>query len=412
MTAAAVAEAEARAGAARRKVALAVSIVTTLALLCCGGSVTAFFLGGLSDENDMVSAAYGCGGEILPDGADLPAFANYSPRQIRHALTIIKTGDEQKLEARAWIIAIAVALVESNLKNYANDNPRYPAVRRISMSLPHDAVGHDHDSVGLFQQRPLEGDGGWGTVKELMTPAISAGKFYDKLVTIRDWKTRPLTDVAQAVQVSAFPWRYGDKEALATEIVNSLTGGAARTPIDGAGVPLPVSGDDQLSEGCAVAGEIAASGWTVPVPKGVISGFRTRSRPTHHGVDLLAAKGEPIYAAAAGVVSFVECDEDFSGRRDCNRDGWPNKGGCGWTFEIVHADNVMTRYCHLVRRPDVRVGQRVNVGEVVGQIGSSGNSSGPHLHFEVHLNNNRSSSGAVDPVKFMRERGAPLGGSS
>src|SRR4051794_34178526 len=176
MTAPTGPEAEDRVQVARRRVALIVSIVATLALLCCGGSV-AFFLGGLSDEDELVSASFGCGGEILPDGGDLPAFADYSPRQIRHALTIVRAGDDRKLEARAWIIAVAVALVETRLKNYANDNRAYPAVRRISMALPHDAVGHDHDSVGLFQQRPIEGDGGWGTVKELMTPEISAGKF-------------------------------------------------------------------------------------------------------------------------------------------------------------------------------------------------------------------------------------------
>ena len=404
------AEAEGRLQSARRKAALMVSIVATLALLCCGGSVSAFFLGNLGEENNLLAASFGCGGEILPDGSELPVFANYNPKQIRHALTIVRVGDERNLEARAWIIAVAVALVESRLKNYANDNPRYPAVRRISMALPHDAVGSDNDSVGLFQQRPIEGDGGWGTVKELMTPEIAAGKFYDKLVTIRDWKTRDLSEVAQAVQVSAFPYRYGDEEPLATEIVNALTGGAARTPIGQDGTPLPTSSEDPMSAGCAVDGQIAASGWTVPVSADVGSGFRTRSRPTHQGVDLSLPRGKPVVAAAAGVVSVAKCDETEGGVRDCDVDGYPGKGGCGWMVEIVHADRVMTRYCHMVERPKVRVGQRVNVQEVIGLVGTSGNSSGPHLHFEVHLNNNRSSSGAVDPVKFMRDRGAPLGG--
>ncbi len=78
--------------------------------------------------------------------------------------------------------------------------------------------------------------------------------------------------------------------------------------------------------------------------------------------------------------------------------------------EILHADRVMTRYCHMVQRPDVRVGQRVAAGEKIGVVGSSGNSSGDHLHFEVHLNNDRTSNGTVDPNRFMRARGAPLGG--
>jgi murein DD-endopeptidase MepM/ murein hydrolase activator NlpD len=58
----------------------------------------------------------------------------------------------------------------------------------------------------------------------------------------------------------------------------------------------------------------------------------------------------------------------------------------------------------------VRIGQNVTAGEVIGRVGTSGNSSGPHLHFEVHLNNDRSSQGAIDPVSFMDKMGAQLGG--
>lgn len=49
---------------------------------------------------------------------------------------------------------------------------------------------------------------------------------------------------------------------------------------------------------------------------------------------------------------------------------------------------------------------------MIGQVGTSGNSSGPHLHFEVHLNGDRSKSGAINPAPFMSERGIPLGGKA
>jgi murein DD-endopeptidase MepM/ murein hydrolase activator NlpD len=65
----------------------------------------------------------------------------------------------------------------------------------------------------------------------------------------------------------------------------------------------------------------------------------------------------------------------------------------------------------MVQPPDVKVGQVVKAGQVLGQVGMSGNASGPHLHFEVHLNNDRSSAGATDPVAFMKQQGAPLGGA-
>jgi murein DD-endopeptidase MepM/ murein hydrolase activator NlpD len=378
---------------------VATSVLAMLGVLCCGGIVTAMFLSDDGGEGNLVSASFDCTGQFLPEGADLPAFADYGPQQIGHALTIVRVGEDMGVPVRGWVIAVATALTESRLRNYANNNPKYPRVRQLSLALPHDAVGTDHDSVGLFQQRPIEGAGGWGTVKELMTPAISAEKFYSALLRVRGWEQMPLTRAAQRVQKSGYPEAYRDEEPLATQIVNTLTGGSALVAIG-----------DGLGAGCAGPGEIASSGWTVPVDAPVGSGFRTRSRPSHQGVDLSLGKGKPIYAVAAGVVSVVKCDETRSGRRDCNVDGYPGKGGCGWMVEIVHADRVMTRYCHLVRRPAVRVGQQVAVRDLIGLVGSSGNSSGPHLHFEIHVNTagRADRTNAVDPVTYMRSKGVPM----
>jgi murein DD-endopeptidase MepM/ murein hydrolase activator NlpD len=107
----------------------------------------------------------------------------------------------------------------------------------------------------------------------------------------------------------------------------------------------------------------------------------------------------------------MRCDaRDLSGNQlSCDRDGSPNIRGCGWFVDILHANAVMTRYCHMVSQPDVSVGQRVAAGQQIGHSGTSGHSSGPHVHFEVHLNGDRSSAGAVDPMTFMRGVGAPLG---
>jgi murein DD-endopeptidase MepM/ murein hydrolase activator NlpD len=56
----------------------------------------------------------------------------------------------------------------------------------------------------------------------------------------------------------------------------------------------------------------------------------------------------------------------------------------------------------MLMHPAVIVGQHVTVGQIIGYVGSSGHSSGPHLHFEVHLNGDRSPAGAIDPIPFMR----------
>jgi murein DD-endopeptidase MepM/ murein hydrolase activator NlpD len=167
-----------------------------------------------------------------------------------------------------------------------------------------------------------------------------------------------------------------------------------------------------VSAGLGVCGvTISAHGWTQPVHGEVGSGFRTPDRPTHDGVDLIVGKGNPIHAASAGVVTVVRCnaiDVRTGGDWGCDRDGDPNlTRGCGWYVDIEHPGGVVTRYCHQLVQPRVQVGQQVAAGEVIGISGSSGHSTGPHLHFEVHLGDDTSAT-AVDPVAFMASVGAPL----
>jgi murein DD-endopeptidase MepM/ murein hydrolase activator NlpD len=363
-----------------RRIALLIALVATLALLCCGGSVSAILIGGLGrEDNTNAFSTLGCGkgGPIDPDG-ELPRVAEYGIGQIRNAAIIINVGSDLKLPPRAWVIAVATAMQESRLTN-----------------LSHLGTANDHDSLGLFQQRPSSG---WGTPAQVQDPVYASRKFYEKLQTVEGWQNMSLTRAAQRVQRSAYPNAYAKHESLATQIVNLLADGAANAI------------GDSLAMVCASGSQIAASGWTNPVRAVVGSGFRTPTRPTHQGVDLIVGRYTPIAAAASGVVSVMKCDQDRQGRSSCNIDGYPGKGGCGWMVEVVHAGDVMTRYCHMVQRPFVSVGQQVAAGDIIGRVGTSGNSSGPHLHFEVHLNNDRTSNGAINPVGFMQQQGAPLGG--
>ncbi|MFG2110580.1 M23 family metallopeptidase [Micromonospora chersina] len=372
---------------------LATAVTTVLTLLCCVGGAGAFLLTELGgDQKDGVLAGLNCDPAYQVNlTGDMPRFTEYGEGQLRNAAVIIKVGQDMKVPPRGWVIALATAMQESALRNLANST--VPA----SLALPHEGVGADHDSLGLFQQRP-----GWGSVEQRMTPSYTARKFYEKMVRVRDWQHRPLTVVAQRVQVSAFPDAYAKHEDLAGRIVDALAGGAART--------VEIAGKAVCD--AAAGARIAASGWTAPLPGGVVSGFRTTERPSHNGVDLAADKRTEIHAASAGRVLVARCDPDRSGKRDCDRDGWPGKGGCGWFVDILHAGGYITRYCHMIERPRVVPGQSVEAGEVIGLSGTSGNSSGPHLHFEVHVDSDRSSRGAVNPVPFMRERGAPVDGTA
>ena len=99
----------------------------------------------------------------------------------------------------------------------------------------------------------------------------------------------------------------------------------------------------------------------------------------HTGIDLRGEVGEPVHATAAGRVSLA-------GR----------EGGYGNMVEIDHGNGLATRYGHL-SEIDVKVGQMVRIGETIGHIGSTGRSTGPHLHYETRVNGE-----AVDPQKFLR----------
>ncbi|WP_338390485.1 M23 family metallopeptidase [Erythrobacter longus] len=103
-----------------------------------------------------------------------------------------------------------------------------------------------------------------------------------------------------------------------------------------------------------------------------------RSAAMHSGIDFKGPYGSGIYAAARGEVTFA---------------GW--KGGYGRTVEVTHTNGIVTRYAHLARI-DVNIGQPVDAGATLGGLGSSGRSTGPHLHFEVRINGR-----AVNPRPFL-----------
>ncbi|MEV4539333.1 M23 family metallopeptidase [Asanoa sp. NPDC049518] len=171
-----------------------------------------------------------------------------------------------------------------------------------------------------------------------------------------------------------------------------------------------VSASAEAYEVCGVT--VSSDGWTRPVAADPGSGFRTPHRPGHDGVDLPVPAGTAVHAAAAGTVLTVRCDavDARTGRAwGCDRPGDPIlTRGCGWYLDIAHPGRVITRYCHLIRRPTSAEGDRVQAGDVVGFAGSSGHSSGPHLHFEVHHGTDATAGNAVEPVAFMAAVGAPL----
>lgn len=145
----------------------------------------------------------------LPDVPPPPPAPTSGPGFYSHE--IARSAKDKGLDRLAAVIGHMTALVESGdpLKMFANT-----AVPE-SLAFPHDAVGSDHDSIGLFQQR----NSGWGTVAQRMNPFDSAGMFYDKLKGF-DYHTMDPGAAAQKVQVSAFPEKYAEKQGRADQLVN------------------------------------------------------------------------------------------------------------------------------------------------------------------------------------------------
>ena len=166
-------------------------------------------------------------------------------------------------------------------------------------------------------------------------------------------------------------------------------------------------GDDVVPKCTSATPVPAATGtWMLPVSAGLISDFRTRQRPTHDGVDLAAPRNTSIRSASAGTVIRVVCNVS---KGSCDVDGNRTISGCGWYVEVLHAGSIVTRYCHMVRRPSVTVGQTVARGAILGYVGTSGASSGPHLHFEVHVGTPATRANAISPIAFLQARGLSIG---
>jgi len=346
---------------------IAASIVGPLIL--CMGTVASCG----ASSGAMASACAGASFQP-PTAAGPDSLGRYDGEQLTNVAIIVHIGQKKSVPPWGWVIAVATARQESSLRN-----------------LPNLGANNDHDSVGLFQQRPSQG---WGTPEQLADPAYQSGKFFDKLLSVPGWQTMPLTDAAQAVQRSAYPNAYAKWTADAIALVSAVGG-----PMGVSGLGLP---------GCVPG---ASGPWTQPVHAPIVSGFRTPDRPAHNGVDLGAARNTVIVAASAGTVITVTCNATAADGSPwgCDRDGSTQILGCGWYVDLANADGVITRYCHMQTRPFVNVGDTVAVGQPIGVVGTTGNSSGPHLHFEVHLGGDASRNGAIDPLPFMAAAGAPLG---
>ena len=332
-------------------------LVIAGALGClCGLAVPALMMTALisSDTGGSSSSATGSDLSSCALSASEVSVEDLDEEQISNARTIIAVGKSLRIPPRGWVIAIATALQESELRNLHYG---------------------DRDSLGLMQQRPSMG---WGSTTQVENPSYAVRAFYGGpkspttnagLLSVRGWQRLPVWQAAQTVQRSAFPMAYADQEALASQIVKELSGTTA---------------------GCE---PLASGAWRAPVQADytLTSGFGSRTSPTrggadfHTGQDFARPLGSPVTAVTRGIVVFT---------------GW--NGGYGNLIRVRHANGVESWYGHL-SAVQVHVGDVVRAGQRIGRVGSTGNSTGPHLHLEIRIDGQ-----PVDPMPWLAQKGRHL----
>lgn len=223
------------------------------------------------------------------------------------AYEIARAAKSKRLPSRGAMIGIGTALVESGdpMKMWANR-----AVPE-SLAFKHDAVGSDHDSVGLFQQR---NNGAWGTTADRMNPFRSAGMFFSAMLKkFPQWASMAPGAVAQGVQVSAFPSRYAGKMDKAMSLVKQtrLYDKGGILPHRGVSVNLSKKPEAVLTN----------QQW---------ANFARSTRASESLVDLLrrgapefqamARKGPDAWGRTAAAVEKIAFSGDYTGREPFDED--------------------------------------------------------------------------------------------
>lgn len=254
--------------------------------------------------------------------------------QLRNASIIAGVGKSMGASTRDIVISLMTAMQESTLRNLNYG---------------------DRDSLGLFQQRPSMG---WGTPAQVTNPEYAARKFFEGLLRVENRGSMPLTLAAQAVQRSAFPYAYANWQSMAEALVGSMGSD-----------PNQLAGFGMFSRMLAERGAAGAAGtgkYARPSSGPVTSEFGPRWGAHHDGIDIGSPSGSSIVATDTGRVISA---------------GWNNGGFGNWTL-IDHGSGLISGYAHQ-SRVAVSGGQQVQRGQTIGYVGSTGYSTGPHLHFQM-----------------------------
>lgn len=312
-------------------------------------------------------------------------------QQLNHAALIIETGAETEgVTDEGVVIALMAALAESMLRQLTNTSA-YPE----SADYPNDGDGSDHDSLGLFQMRAQTG---WGTVEELMDPEYQAAAFYGGdtgpnngsprgLLDVPGWQDMEPGEAAQTVEVSAYPDRYANYEPVAEAILETLTADSVESGANYTTITPSLN----TQESSRVVFPLPEDTWLLSDDFGPRTHPVTGEESDHAGTDLAAPDGTPILAAADGTVTQASYDDAV--------------GGVVVIEHEVEGTTIATRYLHIWESGiHVTTGETVNAGDYIADVGSAGQSTGPHLHFEVLDGGTQGD--PIDPAGWLNEHQA------
>lgn len=351
------------------------SIVTTTALVAV--PVLGFFsLLAVSMFGGMDSAAACDPGQrssftVDPENLPVDEAAGFSGDQLENAAIILNAGQDRALSDRDLGIAVMVAMGESSLQVLPyGDDARNPD-------------GSMNTSLGLFQQQHW-----WGTEEQRMDAYDSSVLFYEALEEVDGRGSMAPTLVGNAVQGNLNPTHYASSWAPAVEVASALTGGA---------ITLNPDDNGECTGGGNIPGDVTAEGWAAPAEGPVTSPYGDRGSlctpagcvpDFHTGSDWgSGACGSPIWAIRDGVVTKPYSD---------------SAGGLG--VYIDHGEGVEAMYIHMYDSGIfVKPGDTVTAGQQIAETGSSGFSTGCHLHLEIRVDGE-----LVDPAGFLIAMGVDL----
>lgn len=324
--------------------------------------------------------------------------------------TIIGVGKAMNVPEKGMLIALVTAIQESGLKNYANDGiydtSRNPADATLggqsmpilafakrSLGFPHDAVGSDASSVGLFQQQAwwgAMGSSNWqndpeGTIKRLMDPTFQAQKFYNSLLAVPGWESLAPGVAAQKVQVSAFPDAYAARVPEAQALLAEHKNNPKEVKLYDFGSEYTGDGADGVKGGDKKDGDCGASSSSTGIVLDKSALYQVTAQWSQ-------ARGSELMGAHKGM--DIDCGDDWenvytpiSGVVTLAVNGNPSGYGDPAGYVMVKTEDGTIIWLWHMRNVFVKAGDVVAGGDRVGECGSTGLSTGTHLHIEADISN-------------------------